>query len=72
MKMDSDMKIIYSRFENHSPRDLAFTNEGINSEKQKMEKIIVRISNSFQKNTQYVDIMLKKRKQKRLYYQKFL
>ena len=29
------MKRIYSSFENHSPKDLALTNEGMNSEKPK-------------------------------------
>ena len=68
------MKITYSRFENHSPRNLALTNEEMKSEKQKGllpkngKKILVPIGNSFQKNTQYVDNILKKRRKKRLYY----
>ena len=61
------MKIIHSSSEKHSPRDLAFTNEGMNGEKQKgllpkngEKKLIVPFSirNSFQKNTQSVDIIV--------------
>ena len=76
MKMDWDMKIIYSSFDNHSPRDLALTNEGWKVKKGLLPKnwknIIVPIGNSFQKNTQYVDIMLKKRRKKEALLVKFL
>ena len=59
------MRIIHSSSEKHSPRDLAFTNEGMNGEKHKgllpkngKKKLIVPISNSFQKKTQSVDIVV--------------